>query len=157
MGIQPNLCKASLFCTGTGGRWGIQFAKGTRKTPPVIRIVLCPARLVVPKSLAFRKKKLLRNSRKVGQDPGGLDSSDTGLLSRKLSPSPLSPPKPGSYWHLPQGGAAASSCCLGANLPRPAGVSPSSNAPPPLTPPQRHWGHHVHRTLHSRIIIINNH
>lgn len=88
LGIQPNLCKASLFCTGTGGRWGIQFAKGTQKTPPVIRIVLCPARLVVPKSLAFRKKKLLGNSRRVGQDPGGLDSSDTGLLSRKLSPLP---------------------------------------------------------------------
>lgn len=71
---------------------GIQFVKGTWKTPPVTRIVSCPARLVVSKSLAFRKKKLLGNSRRVGQDPGGLDSSDRGLLSRKVSPLPSTSP-----------------------------------------------------------------
>lgn len=68
------------------GEVRIQFAKGTPKIPPVTRIVLCPARLVVSQSLAFGKKKLLGNSRRVGQDPGGLDSSDRDLLSKKLSP-----------------------------------------------------------------------
>ena len=76
MGIQPSLCMAFWFCTGAGEGRGIRFAKGTWRMPPVIRVVSCPATMAVAKSLAFGKKKLLGNSRRVGQDPGGLDSSD---------------------------------------------------------------------------------
>lgn len=71
MGVQPKSCSAFLPWTAAGRWWGIQFAKGTWKTLPVTRVALCPARLVVPKSPTFEKTKLLGNSRKVGQDPGG--------------------------------------------------------------------------------------
>lgn len=137
MGIQSNMCKASVLDWGKQERWGrgvcvcvcVQnpVCKRDLETPPMTKFFSCPARLVVSKSLAFRKKKLLGNSRRVGHDPGNLDSSDRGLLSRKVSPLPstspnLAPPGIGSK--------------LGTGIFQwPRSTSPHSESIPPLTPP----------------------
>lgn len=133
-GNQSNMCKDSVLDWGKQerrgqgvGECGIQFVKGTWKTPPVTKIVSCPARLVVSKSLAFRKKKLLGNSR-VGGDPGNLDSSDRGLLSRKVSPLASTSP------HLAPPGIGHK---VGTGIFQwPRSTSPHSESVPPLTPPQ---------------------
>ena len=128
-------CAWPQFWTGANRKGGgevcvgcrIQFLKGTWKTPTVTKIVSCPARLVVSKSLAFRKKKLLGNSRRVGRDPGNLDSSDRGLLSRKVSPLPSTSPNlaPPVICHKVGAGT----------FQWPRSTSPHSVSPSPDTPP----------------------